>query len=95
VVFRVTSATDGNLYVLRRVDSATKCVNHKICQSVMQQWLGSSLGVEKNSMGGAFDHAGVVRFYKCFLSQRAVFFVHHYHAVGCVILLNEVHFIVV
>ena len=40
------------------------------------------MGLEKNSVGGAFDHPGVVRFYKCFLSQRAVFFVHHYHAVG-------------
>jgi hypothetical protein len=31
---------------------------------------------------GSFDHPGVVRLYKCFLSQRAVFFVHHYHAVS-------------
>jgi hypothetical protein len=82
IVFRVTSTTDGNLYALRRIDSAMKCVNHKICQAVMQQWLSNPMGLERNQLaGGVFDHPGVVRFYKCFLSQRAVFFVHRYHAV--------------
>lgn len=51
-------------------------MNHKICQNVMTAWLAQSME------GGAFDHPGVVRFYKCFLSQRAVFFVHHYHVVS-------------
>jgi PAB-dependent poly(A)-specific ribonuclease subunit 3 len=67
--------SDGNLYTLRRIDSV-KCVNHKICQYVMRSWLSNG----ENAI--AFDHPGVVRFYKCFLSQRAVFFVHHYHAVS-------------
>ncbi|KAL3797371.1 hypothetical protein HJC23_010497 [Cyclotella cryptica] len=84
ILFRVTSTSDGNLYALRRIDSAMKCVNHTICQSVMQQWLSNPGGLDKNQpgggIGGAFDHPGVVRFYKCFLSQRAVFFLHHYHA---------------
>lgn len=83
-LFRVTSVTDGNLYCLRRIDSV-RCVSHKIAQTVMQQWLLSdnnvSNGREKhNSSNGGFDHPGVVRWYKCFLSQRAVFFVHRYHA---------------
>lgn len=99
LLFRVTSTTDGNLYALRRIDSAMKCVNHRICQNVMQSWLSGSMGgggmMEKNTlMGGAFDHPGVVRFYKCFLSQRAVFFVHHYHAVrDCLgVAVDNVHF---
>lgn len=62
-----------------------KCVNHKICQNVMQSWLSNPMGSENEGVSsGAFDHPGVVRFYKCFLSQRAVFFVHHYHAVGII-----------
>lgn len=85
ILFRVTSTTDGNLYTLRRIDSAMKCVNHKICQNVMQSWLSNPMGSENGGVSsGAFDHPGVVRFYKCFLSQRAVFFVHHYHAVGVI-----------
>lgn len=78
-VFRVTSTTDGNLYCLRRMDSV-RCVSHKIAQTVMHQWLSNASGREKHSPGGGFDHPGVVRWYKCFLSQRAVFFVHQYHA---------------
>jgi PAB-dependent poly(A)-specific ribonuclease subunit 3 len=89
ILFRVTSTSDGNLYALRRIDSAMKCVNHTICQSVMQQWLSNPVGLDKSQPGGgiagAFDHPGVVRFYKCFLSQRAVFFLHHYHAVRRVV----------
>ena len=66
---------------------SVRCVSHKIAQTVMHQWLSNASGREKHSttaaassaMGG-FDHPGVVRWYKCFLSQRAVFFVHQYHA---------------
>lgn len=71
-LFRVTSAADGNLYCLRRIDSV-RCVSHKIAQTVMHQWHSAAPG------GGGFDHPGVVRWHKCFLSQRAVFFVHRYH----------------
>mmetsp|Transcript_12714 Transcript_12714/g.27447 ORF Transcript_12714/g.27447 Transcript_12714/m.27447 type:complete len:583 (+) Transcript_12714:145-1893(+) len=78
-VFRVTSTTDGNLYCLRRTDSV-RCVSHKIAQTVMHQWLSNASGREKHTSNGGFDHPGVVRWYKCFLSQRAVFFVHQYHA---------------
>ena len=78
-LFRVTSTTDGNLYTLRRIDSV-RCVSHKIAQSVMHQWLSNASGREKHTVIGGFDHPGVVRWYKCFLSQRAVFFVHQYHA---------------
>ena len=78
-VFRVTSTTDGNLYCLRRMDSV-RCVSHKIAQTVMHQWLSNASGREKHAASGGFDHPGVVRWYKCFLSQRAVFFVHQYHA---------------
>jgi len=78
-LFRVTSTTDGNLYTLRRIDSV-RCVSHKIAQSVMHQWLSNASGREKHTAIGGFDHPGVVRWYKCFLSQRAVFFVHQYHA---------------
>ncbi|KAL7548898.1 hypothetical protein ACHAWF_012165 [Thalassiosira exigua] len=79
-VFRVTSATDGNLYCLRRFDSV-RCVSHKIAQTVMHQWLSSAGGREGHheATGGGFDHPGVVRWYKCFLSQRALFFVHQFH----------------
>ena len=80
-VFRVTSITDGNVYCLRRLDSV-RCVSHKIAQTVMYQWLSNASGRLKfgTSGGGGFDHPGIVRWYKCFLSQRAVFFVHQYHA---------------
>ncbi|KAL7543054.1 hypothetical protein ACHAXR_012346 [Thalassiosira sp. AJA248-18] len=79
-LFRVTSTTDGNLYCLRRIDSV-RCVSHKIAQTVMHQWLSNASGREKYTAGGGgFDHPGVVQWYKCFLSQRAVFFVHQYHA---------------
>lgn len=78
-IFRVTSTTDGNLYCLRRIDSV-RCVSHKIAQTVMHQWMSNVSGREKHTSNAGFDHPGVVRWYKCFLSQRAVFFVHQYHA---------------
>ena len=89
-LFRVTSMSDGKLYVLRRIDSV-RCVSHKIAQTVMHQWLSNINGRDddtttynnnnnSNIIGGGFDHPGIVRWYKCFISQRAVFFIHHYHA---------------
>lgn len=56
---------------------SVRCVSHKICQTVMHQWLSNASGREDNAAG--FDHPGVVRWYKCFLSQRALYFVHQYH----------------
>mmetsp|Transcript_24875 Transcript_24875/g.37561 ORF Transcript_24875/g.37561 Transcript_24875/m.37561 type:complete len:607 (+) Transcript_24875:78-1898(+) len=80
-LFRVTSTSDGNLYCLRRMDSI-RCVSHKIVQTVMHQWLSNPSGRDKTtaSSSGGFDHPGIVRWYKCFISQRAVFFIHNYHA---------------
>ena len=78
-LFRVTSTSDGNLYCLRRMDSI-RCVSHKIVQTVMHQWLSNPSGRDKTTSSGGFDHPGIVRWYKCFISQRAVFFVHNYHA---------------
>lgn len=79
--FRVTSTNDGHLYCLRRLDSV-RCVSHKIIQTVMNQWLSNEQDAVTGGVGNGigFDHPGIVRWYKCFLSQRAVFFVHHYHA---------------
>eukprot|EP00986_Skeletonema_menzelii_P002990 scaffold863_cov215-Skeletonema_menzelii.AAC.11 len=80
-LFRITSTSDGNLYCLRRMDSI-RCVSHKIVQTVMHQWLSNPSGRDKTtaSSSGGFDHPGIVRWYKCFISQRAVFFIHNYHA---------------
>ena len=48
----------------------------------MNQWLSNEQDAVTGGVGNGigFDHPGIVRWYKCFLSQRAVFFVHHYHA---------------
>lgn len=81
-LFRVTSVKDGNLYCLRRLDSV-RSVSHKIIQTCMQKWNIPGMPGEQFNGGadaGGFDHPNVVKWYKCFLSQRAVFFVHHYHA---------------
>jgi len=83
-VFRVTSTSYGKLYCLRRMDSV-RCVSHKIIQSVMHQWLSNSNGREgaqpqATPVTGGFDHPGIVRWYKCFIYERALFFIHQYHA---------------
>lgn len=63
---------------------SVRCVNHKIVQTIMHQWLSNPSGRDKStvssSVSGGFDHPGIVRWYKCFISQRALFFVHNYHA---------------
>jgi len=51
----------------------------------MHQWLSGASGRDgqpqaSSAMMSGFDHPGVVRWYKCFMSQRAVFFLHDYHA---------------
>ena len=91
--FRVTSQDDGRLYCLRRMDSV-RCVSPKIAASVKEVWVSavdpSLSGNSRNSSAAAnaaagippprlVDHPNMVRFYKAFVSQRAVFFVHRYH----------------
>ncbi len=88
-LFRVTSTSDGRLYALRRIDSAG-CVSHKIIQNVMNMWMSKSRSDNvqhrtNNHRSCLFQHPGVVAWYKCFISQRAVFFVHQFH-VGAVTL---------
>jgi len=91
--FRVTAQDDGRLYCLRRLDSV-RCVSPKIAASVRDVWVHAvdpGLGGGKNSSAAAaaaaagippprlVDHPNLVRFYKAFVSQKAVFFVHRYH----------------
>lgn len=67
-VFKVISREDGLLYCLRRLDNV-KCVSNKICAAVNEIW-------------STIRHAGVCQFHKCFISQRALFFVHEYQPGG-------------
>jgi len=88
-LFRVTSTSDGKLYALRRIDSAG-CVSHKIIQNVLNMWMNNSRSDDMhhcnhNHRSSLFQHPGVVAWHKCFISQRAVFFVHQFH-VGAVTL---------
>ncbi|CAJ1959163.1 unnamed protein product [Cylindrotheca closterium] len=62
--FQVISREDGYLYCLRRFDSV-KSVSHKIAATVLEQW-------------AAIEHPSLATLHKCFLSQRAVFFVHQF-----------------
>jgi PAB-dependent poly(A)-specific ribonuclease subunit 3 len=68
ITFQVTSRDDGYTYCLRRFDNV-RSVSAKIGLSVTNQWTNCI---------PAQEHPGIVPFYQCFLSQRAVFFVHHY-----------------
>lgn len=72
--FKVVSREDGHLYCLRRVDSV-RSVSHKIAQIVTDMWLTA---VTMPSRIAVLDHPGLVRFYQCFVANRAVFFVHQY-----------------
>lgn len=82
-LFRVTSTSDGKLYCLRRIDSVRQA-SHKVIQHVMHQWLSGANGrdgqPQASAMISGFDHPGIVRWYKCFISQRALFFLSAYHA---------------
>jgi len=64
-VFKVVSREDGLLYCLRRLDNV-KCVSAKITRQVNECWT-------------KFNHPGVVKLKKCFIAQRALFFVNEYH----------------
>ena len=62
--FRVTSREDGHLYCVRRFDNV-KSVSPKIAAVVMEKW-------------AQVDHPGLCTLARCFVAQRAVFFVHQY-----------------
>lgn len=66
--YQVTNREDGNIYCLRRFDNV-RSVSPKIAAAVTDRW---------HQHKEVQDHPNIVPFYKCFLSQRAVFFVHHY-----------------
>jgi len=66
--FQATSQEDGNLYCVRRFDNV-RCVSQRIAIAVMDKW---------NSATTAREHPGTVPLYRCFVAQRAVFFVHQY-----------------
>jgi len=66
-VFKVVSREDGCVYCLRRFDN-TKLSN-RIVAAVTEKW-------------SSMSHPGICRLHKCFLTQRALFFVHDYCAGG-------------
>lgn len=66
--FQVTSREDGNLYCLRRFDDV-RCVSPKIAATIEDRW---------TRVRRVQEHPGIVPLYRCFLAQRAVFFVHQY-----------------
>jgi PAB-dependent poly(A)-specific ribonuclease subunit 3 len=66
--FQVVSREDGYLYCIRRFDSV-KSVSHKIAATVLDQW-------------SALEHPGLATLQNCFVSQRAVFFVHQFISGG-------------
>ena len=66
--FQATSREDGYLYCVRRFDNV-RCVSPRIAVAVMEKW---------NSAATVQEHPGVVPLYRCFVAQRAVFFVHQY-----------------
>lgn len=72
--FKCLNQEDGNLYCLRRFDNV-RSVSYKIATAVTERWnQGATL---KSGLAPA-EHPGVVRFYRCFVSNRAVFFLHQY-----------------
>jgi len=66
-VFKVVSREDGRVYCLRRFDN-TKLSN-RILAAITEKW-------------SCISHPGICRLHRCFLGQRAVFFVHDYCAGG-------------
>lgn len=65
--FKAVSREDGNLYCVRRFDNV-RCVSPRIAVAVTEKWSASTVQ----------EHPGIVPLYRCFISKRAVFFVHHY-----------------
>jgi PAB-dependent poly(A)-specific ribonuclease subunit 3 len=62
--FQVTSREDGYLYCLHRFEDV-KSVSPKIARFVSDKW-------------AALEHPGILRLHRCFVAQRAVFFVHEF-----------------
>jgi PAB-dependent poly(A)-specific ribonuclease subunit 3 len=50
-------------------------VSHKIATAVSEQW---ATAMTLHGGSRVVEHPGLVRFYRCFLAHRAVFFVHQY-----------------
>lgn len=73
-VFKCLNQEDGHLYCLRRVDNV-RSVSYKIASAVTDRW---NQGAILKSGLSPVEHPGVVRFYRCFVSNRAVFFLHQY-----------------
>ena len=65
--FQVTNRDDGHLYCLKRFDSV-RSVSPKIAQQVTDRW----------NVSAVKEHPGIVPFYECFMTQRAVFFLYQY-----------------
>ena len=85
MVFRVISREDGRTYCIRRLDSV-RCVSHKIAGGVRDMWVNAvdpsySAAAQQSHVPPPrlLDHPNIVRLYRAFVSQRAVFFVHRYH----------------
>eukprot|EP00934_Nitzschia_sp_Nitz4_P001099 Nitzschia sp. Nitz4//scaffold55_size114948//30797//32557//NITZ4_003890-RA/size114948-augustus-gene-0.56-mRNA-1//1//CDS//3329554497//1099//frame0 len=62
--FQVVSRENGHLYCLRRFDNV-RSVNPNIAAAVVDRWSG-------------LEHPHLVTLHRCFVSQRALFFVHQY-----------------
>jgi hypothetical protein len=62
-VFKVVSTEDGGVYCLRRFDN-TKLSN-RIAATVTERW-------------ASIAHPGICTLHRCFLNQRAAFFLHDY-----------------
>jgi PAB-dependent poly(A)-specific ribonuclease subunit 3 len=65
--FQVTNREDGHLYCLKRFDNV-RSVSPKIAQQVTGRW----------NIPEVNEHPGIVKFYQCFVLQRAVFFVYQF-----------------
>jgi PAB-dependent poly(A)-specific ribonuclease subunit 3 len=78
LTFQVTSREDGHLYCIHRFDNV-RSVSPKIAAAVLERWTaGSSSTSTITSTSVVQEHPGIVPLYRCFVSQRAVFFVHQY-----------------
>lgn len=76
--FKVVSREDGHLYCLRRADNV-RCVSHKIAATVSDMWSSAALtNRSTNTTVRVMDHSGLVPFHRCFVANRAVFFLHQY-----------------
>lgn len=74
LTFKVVSREDGYLYCLRRADNV-RSVSNKIAQTVSDTW---ATAVMTQTQRAVLDHPGLVRFLRCFVANRAVFFIHQY-----------------